>query len=322
MNISTKLDRAIKLLLVAGWAVCGLLTLNLTSFSSTNEPNEAGKLYLAAAAQASGYAGSETCKDCHESQFVAFSKTAHGKLSKAGWAEEKQGCESCHGPGKAHAEAGGDKSLIKSVESLSPKQASETCLKCHAGKEDHNNYRRGAHWRNDVGCNDCHSPHGENTSPVKMLVRDEPKLCMECHTETRSHFQMPFRHRVLEGFIDCSDCHNPHGGFEQKQTRLTAGADATCLKCHGDKRGPFVYEHAPIKVEGCAICHTPHGSTNPKLLKRNEVAQLCLECHSNTGEIGAPNTPSFHNLATPRFQNCTICHVKIHGSNTHPFFFR
>jgi DmsE family decaheme c-type cytochrome len=157
---------------------------------------------------------------------------------------------------------------------------------------------------------------------LRMLRASEPQLCLKCHTEQKAQFSQPFHHRVLEGAMKCSDCHNPHGGFELKQTRLSVGADATCLKCHTDKQGPFVFEHAPLKVEGCAICHTPHGSGNPKMLKRNDVRQLCLECHSNTFEIGAPNTPSFHNQATVRFQNCTTCHVKIHGSQNHEFFFR
>jgi ferredoxin len=59
------------------------------------------------------------------------------------------------------------------------------------------------------------------------------------------------------------------------------------------------------------------------------VTQLCLECHSQVGtqigEVpppGAPSTPSFHNLTSSRFQNCTTCHVKIHGSNTNKDFFR
>jgi DmsE family decaheme c-type cytochrome len=155
-----------------------------------------------------------------------------------------------------------------------------------------------------------------------MLAKEEPKLCLQCHNETKSQFLKPFHHKVIEGAMKCSDCHNPHGGFEQKQARLATGTDAACVKCHTDKQGPFVYEHAPLKLEGCTICHTPHGSSNPRLLKRNNVAQLCIECHSDIGTIGAPNTPSFHNLATARFQNCTTCHVKIHGSNTHPVFFR
>jgi DmsE family decaheme c-type cytochrome len=136
---------------------------------------------------------------------------------------------------------------------------------------------------------------------------------------------MPFHHKVLEGAINCSDCHNPHGGFEQKQARLASGADAGCVKCHADKQGPFVFEHAPLKVEGCSACHDPHGSANPKLLKRSTVSQLCIECHSNIGalsgeeESGATQVP--HTL-TERFQNCTICHVMIHGSNTNKRFFR
>jgi predicted CXXCH cytochrome family protein len=290
------------------------------------------------------FVGSETCKGCHEGQFNNFSKTAHAKLTHlSDWTVDKQGCESCHGPGKAHVEGGGDRTKIRTFENETPKQISENCLSCHAGKEEHNNYRRGEHWRNDVGCVDCHSPHGQQSAaprmhsatfraesfqlkdavtPLKMLKNSEPQLCLNCHNETKAQFTQPFHHKVLEGAMKCSDCHNPHGGFEAKQARLATGADASCMKCHSDKQGPFVFEHAPLKVEGCASCHTPHGASNPKLLKRNEVRQLCLECHSNTHEIGAPNTPSFHNQASARFQNCTTCHVKIHGSQNHPFFFR
>ena len=159
-----------------------------------------------------------------------------------------------------------------------------------------------------------------------MLVKNEPQLCLTCHNEMKAQFTQPFHHRVLEGAMKCSDCHNPHGGFEAKQARLNTGADAACMKCHADKQGPFVFEHAPSKVEGCAICHTPHGASNPKMLKRNNVNQLCLECHSNValkvGEIDAPGAPSFHNQATVRYQNCTTCHSKIHGSNVNSVFFR
>ena len=125
----------------------------------------------------------------------------------------------------------------------------------------------------------------------------------------------------------CSDCHNMHGGFLLKQLRSWVGSDVNCLKCHADKAGPFVYEHVPIKVEGCQACHTPHGSNNPRLLIRNEVRFLCLECHSNTPTIPGdvvglgPPTPSFHDIRSPRFQNCTVCHVMIHGSNANPFYF-
>ncbi len=290
------------------------------------------------------YLGSETCAACHEDQFNSFSNTKHSKLAKlSSWKNKVQGCESCHGPGKEHVEGGGDITKIISFKNKDTKQISETCLGCHAGKESHNNFRRGEHWRNNIGCTDCHSPHGalhanavaDSTTqlgPVskqkpteateKMLKANEQQLCITCHNEMKAQFSKPFHHKVLEGTLKCSDCHNPHGGFETKQTKLAVGVDAACIKCHANKQGPFVFEHAPVKLEGCTVCHTPHGANNPRLLKRNNVRQLCLECHSGITEQLAPNAPSFHDQATVRFQNCTICHASIHGSNSSSVFFR
>jgi DmsE family decaheme c-type cytochrome len=179
-----------------------------------------------------------------------------------------------------------------------------------------------------VSCIDCHSSHSPKRTEY-LLRASEPEGCYRCHGEQKTSFSRPFHHKVPEGGMKCSDCHNQHGSFINKQLRTWNNGDLACLRCHGDKAGPFVYEHAPIKVEGCQACHTPHGSTNPKLLKRNEVRFLCLECHSNApgapGEQGeGPATPSFHNLADPRgrFLNCTICHAMIHGSNASPVYFR
>ena len=360
--------KAIKAALVVG-SVVGLLLWAATNSSSKAVPAELtleqqGKSSptppaTAKAATSDDYVGSQACQICHEDQFKNFSHTAHGRLENlSSWKGRIVGCEACHGPGKAHIElesgdtqpnatASADLKII-SFKNRPSKEASETCLTCHSGKEEHNNFRRGEHWRNDVGCTDCHSPHdpptGKNLAEsntfvsaanaekpgfqtIKLLRTSEPQLCLKCHTEQKQQFNQPFHHKVLEGAMRCSDCHNPHGGFETKQTRLATGADAACLKCHSNKQGPFAFEHAPVKTEGCASCHTPHGSSNPRLLRTSTVTQLCLECHSqahNIGanEIGAPETPTFHNLSVSTYQNCTSCHVRIHGSHTSPVFFR
>ena len=276
-----------------------------------------------AAGSSQDYVGSDTCQTCHQDNAAFFAKTIHAKLATLpGWSAKHTGCESCHGPGKAHVDGGGDPTKIRTFAHESPKQITAMCLQCHAGREEHNNFLRGEHGRNNVGCVDCHSPHSEASASPRMLSKAQPQLCLGCHAEVKARFSMAFHHRVLEGAMVCSDCHNPHGGFEAKQVRLADGADAPCVRCHADKQGPFAFEHAPLKVEGCAICHDAHGSNNPRLLKRSQVRQLCLECHSNTGTIGAPNTPSFHNQASVEYQNCTLCHVKIHGSNSDPTFFR
>ena len=343
----------LKAALIAAWVVGMLLLFGAGGryFSSTAAPDRDKKQppqpQKVAAANPDDYVGSETCATCHEDRDKEFKKTAHSRLlHEKSWQGKVVGCESCHGPGKAHVDAGGDKTKIRTFQGETSKQVSDTCLACHSGKEEHSAYLRGEHWRNDVGCTDCHSPHGGTTTgPNKassnMLVApanaekpgfadtkmlkggSEQALCLRCHAEARHQFTQPFHHKVLEGAMKCSDCHNPHGGTNDKQVRsAAAGIDAACVKCHADKQGPFAFEHAPVKTEGCSSCHTPHGSANPRMLRTSNVGQLCLECHSNSHGVGqgAPTGP-VKNQAL-QYKDCTICHTKVHGSHTSPVFFR
>jgi predicted CXXCH cytochrome family protein len=82
-----------------------------------------------------------------------------------------------------------------------------------------------------------------------------------------------------------------------------------------------------VRIDGCETCHNPHGSTNAKLLKRPVVFTVCLECHNGAGTFGrrnngVPKQDNTHNMSDPRYQNCTTCHVRIHGSNADPDFLR
>jgi DmsE family decaheme c-type cytochrome len=128
----------------------------------------------------------------------------------------------------------------------------------------------------------------------------------------KAQFNMPFHHRVEEGLVQCADCHNPHGGFIGKQLRSAAARDSVCFTCHADKQGPFVFEHQPVKTEGCESCHSPHGSPNPHLLKTSNLNVFCLKCHTGSTFSSASGTPDFHNQAA-QYQACTICHVGSTG---------
>jgi len=323
--------------------VCALGSAVILFASSSSSQTVKSSQVKPAGYNSADYVGSEACKDCHEDQFKTFLHTSHAGLSKIGsWKGQVTGCESCHGPGKAHTEEGDPKKII-GFKNKSSKEVSETCLACHAGREERNNFRRGEHWRNDVGCTDCHSPHYVATArnvpqsitfvgpanaqkpgfaTLNMLKLGEPQLCVGCHSEVKPDFNKPFHHKVLEGVMKCSDCNNPHGGFELKQTRLATGGDAPCIKCHADKQGPFTYEHAPVKTEGCVACHTPHGSSHPRLLRFSAVNQLCLTCHSVAHDVGAVEPAGPQHNQNAQYANCTACHVKIHGSRTSPVFFR
>jgi DmsE family decaheme c-type cytochrome len=231
-------------------------------------------------------------------------------------------------------EARGGKTTIPHAFSLmQPKAVMEDCLTCHAADMSKANIQRSEHTLNGVACTSCHSIH-HSATPKFLLAKKQNETCYGCHANIRAQFEMPSHHRVNEGFMQCTDCHNPHGSFagttggiaHPSMTQRAFDTDPPCLKCHVDKRGPFVYEHPSVRVEGCQSCHNPHGSTNAKLLTRPVVFTLCLECH-NGGGTGTRNQgvdiqTARHNLLNPKFQKCTTCHVKIHGSNADQYFLR
>ena len=269
----------------------------------------------------SQYIGAESCKGCHEEMYKKFEPTPHWKtMLDTRRGKEWQGCEACHGPGLEHMSAGGDKTRIFSFKNVSAGKISERCLECHQYGEEHANYARSVHKINNVSCIDCHSIHNAKEKQF-LLARSQPELCYSCHLEAKPDFNKPFRHRVNEKLVKCTDCHNQHGGFLTRQLRSTAAQDAVCFKCHAEKAGPFVFEHVPVKTEGCVSCHLPHGSSNPRLLRRSQVNLLCLECHTLSSESATPGVPGFHNQSQ-KYQACTLCHVAIHGSNLDRVFFK
>jgi len=320
----TRIFPTVTLILAMYLIGAGLL---LAGVPSNTKPSVASQAFKG---KPEDYVGQDTCKGCHDDMFKNWEQSPHWKTTLNHKGVEWQGCEACHGPGKAHADAMGEaagdpakieaaKKLIYSFKGEPAQEISKRCLSCHTYGEEHSNFARQAHNINNVSCIDCHSPHYAKAD--YLLVQKQPLLCFSCHNEVKADFSKTFHHRVNEGLVKCTDCHNEHGGFLTHQLRSTASQDMVCFKCHVDKAGPFVYEHAPVKTEGCVICHTPHGSPNPRLLKRSQVNLLCLECHTFTIDAGAPSIPSFHNQSA-KYQACTMCHPMVHGSNTNRFFFR
>jgi DmsE family decaheme c-type cytochrome len=308
-------NRAIILLVLLSLLLLSLGTASGKTKEQTTKPPDTST------PSANGYVGADTCKTCHEDQFKNYNEGAHWRADKTPHPDVPgQACETCHGPGQAHVEGGGDVTKIRRFETLKAGEASKVCLGCHENSAEHNNFTRSQHLKNEVGCTDCHSVHHPKTTE-SLLKAKQPVLCYTCHLEAKPDFSKPFHHRVNEGLIKCTDCHNPHGGFLTRQLRSTAAQDQVCFKCHSEKAGPFVWEHAPVKTEGCVACHTPHGSTNPRLLKRANINLLCLECHTLTVDAPAPAAPSFHNQAQ-KYQACTLCHTQIHGSNFSRVFFQ
>ncbi|MFQ5739659.1 MAG: DmsE family decaheme c-type cytochrome [Acidobacteriota bacterium] len=253
--------------------------------------------------------GRDLCLECHDDLPSVFFRSAHGKTE----------CEDCHTPGSEHIDAGGD--LTLSFDAQPPAWGLFRCLSCHRAQDEFAHFVQSAHGGNGVACISCHRIHAEKPS-LRLLKSEENPLCASCHLDIMASFRKPFHHPVLEDAMRCVDCHNPHSESRRPLLRLEVGTEQVCVSCHSDKNGPFIFEHAPLQITGCQRCHQPHGSINPKMLRRTQVSQLCLECHSRTPGVLTAQPFAFHDQRSPRFRNCTVCHREIHGSNVSSKFFR
>jgi DmsE family decaheme c-type cytochrome len=281
------------------------------------------------------YVGSEACIACHQDQDRRYKTTVMGKImARPRTPLEARGCESCHGPGKAHVEAGGTKESIPvrfGKDSTSTvEEQNATCIACHSrGKQMF--WKGSPHESRALACVDCHdikqekraalsadARYSQPLTDVVSLKKAQPEVCLSCHQMRKAQLQrsshMPYR----EGKVTCSSCHNPHGSPNPKQL-IQATTNENCLSCHTERRGPFLYEHPPV-MENCASCHEAHGTNNPQLLKVRQP-RVCESCHAAARH---PTTPTLLNSVRDFNRGCTNCHSTIHGTN-HPsgnFFLR
>ncbi len=267
--------------------------------------------------------GADTCLVCHNEEWAypifPIFKTKHANRADKRTPFAGLQCEACHGPGAKHAESGGDRNAINSQKAnswVAVGERNKLCLTCHQG-----NARMGwhgsAHDANNVACSSCHKVHAER-DPV-LAKATQADACFKCHKQQRADFQKPSSHPVRFGKLACSDCHNAHG-TNAKAMLVKATVNQTCTTCHAEKRGPFLWEHAPV-ADDCTLCHSPHGTVRPSLLTKTPPL-LCQQCHTHVHPSVARTGASLpaNGGAGAAFVvagSCTNCHSQIHGSN-HP----
>jgi DmsE family decaheme c-type cytochrome len=306
------------LLWSAGFSVSAAITPLLMATAQQSSPPPV---------MAANFAGDDTCITCHEGEGKTLSGSKHGKSANARTpaAATNQACETCHGPGREHAESG-DKSKIRVFPSLAPRDSSAVCLTCH-NRGDHAGWEASTHESRNLTCTTCHSVHNAQSFERQLVKATETELCATCHrlqvvkTE-RAVAHMPIR----EGKMSCSSCHNPHGSIANvKALKVGNSVNESCTSCHAEMRGPMLFEHAPVR-ENCTTCHDPHGSSNDRMLNVR-MPMLCQRCHVATKHPSSvyDNAAITTNKSNRMFgRSCVNCHSNIHGSN-HPsgqFFMR
>jgi DmsE family decaheme c-type cytochrome len=257
----------------------------------------------------------DECVACHEDVVKGFTKTSHGRTFAADRDYQGSSCTSCHTGAKEHAEAGGDKKPLSLTKAAAP-EANASCLSCHAGHTKQALWQGSAHQLAGLKCASCHDVHKMHIGTPEQAktlpgATETTKRCLECHGELRASLHQRSSHPMRDGQMQCTSCHNPHGTAGEKLI-AEGSVNELCYKCHQNLRGPFLWEHSPVR-EDCLTCHRAHGSNYPQMLQAR-VTQLCQSCHQQGRHQTIPGVPA---SVWQGNKACLNCHMQIHGSN-HP----
>ena len=258
-------------------------------------------------------AETEECRTCHEDNLTRFNATYHASLEDS--------CFSCHKGDAAtshmQGQLDGNDVPGPSIEALPTEEANDVCLSCHESSH-HATWEGSAHERRGLECIQCHAVHTFESEKAQLKTVNADTTCYTCHQSIRAQMLRTSHHPVREGLMGCQSCHNPHDGSTPKMINAD-WANELCYQCHQEKRGPFLWEHAPVR-ENCLNCHNPHGSNHDKLLVA-KLPYLCQRCHLNTrhpgtlydGSNAGTNIAGASNRAIEHA--CKNCHQNVHGGN-------
>jgi DmsE family decaheme c-type cytochrome len=268
------------------------------------------------------YVGEATCLTCHDDRKKGYEGSPHAMATDARTPAAQQGCESCHGAGSLHV---ADPVSVKprQFSKAAPAEVNAACTTCH-NKGEHALWDGSQHEARGLSCASCHSVHSPKAEFGHLKEKTQLDVCAKCHRDKIAKLDRSGHMPVREGKLTCMTCHNVHGSTNVRLLRKGDSVAELCTSCHADKRGPFLWEHAPAR-DGCATCHDPHGSSNERMLVAKPPI-LCQRCHVGTrhpatiydaAAMGAGasigGSPSIRVYA----RSCVACHSAIHGSN-HP----
>jgi predicted CXXCH cytochrome family protein len=199
----------------------------------------------------------QNCQQCHGSQIRTAFSSDKGKYISS-YTDLSINCESCHGPGKEHANLMQyGKSIIqgytgiKSLKTLSKQESVEVCAQCHALKDMIKpGYSPGKDFKDYfstkfamLGGNPFY-PDGR----IKAFGYQQNHVFSDC---------------FINGSMTCVDCHNPHSNEYQDVNRIPLKGkfdNGQCTSCHMAKASNIV-EHTFHKQESegslCTSCHMP-----------------------------------------------------------------
>jgi predicted CXXCH cytochrome family protein len=212
----------------------------------------------------------ESCRNCHENQFLNSEDGAHVDVLKSGNPEAPI-CMDCHG---GHDVTSPNEPRAK---------ISQTCAKCHEAV--YSSYKFSVHGAALEGgnmdvptCVDCHGVHSIQGPRNNTFRSDSIMLCAKCHASKELMSKYNISSDVFDTYID--DFHGRSVNMFRLQDQRTSSNTAVCYDCHGvhSMRGP----------------EDPLSSVNPANLMRT-----CQKCHKDANER-FPDTWLGHYAPNPK----------------------
>lgn len=167
-------------------------------------------------AEAAKFIGTAQCLECHNEYEKSWPENPHS-------ADGSAGCEGCHGAGGDHQESS-DPADIVNPANLAAEQLFEVCNSCHDDKKK--SFSKSSNGSNDVGCLECHSPHGSKHE--YLLANNGRELCQNCHDKEPHHF-IADKINTKQKRLECIACHKKHSGEEHF---LKYKKEELCVHCH------------------------------------------------------------------------------------------
>jgi len=273
--------------------------------------------------------GEQDCSECHqehgldEGQFMDCLECHEGHTESMVYKD----CLSCHDPHQPTAYT------------WSEDTNTNLCSACHADEVGALTEHGGAH-SSEISCSDCHQNHPPATTgvipncadchdpddsphykvedctrchnphqPLEMdlsAVSPIKPICLTCHSKPGQEMK---KHPSAHADMDCSECHQKHGEYQQ------------CLECHEG-------HDAEMQYKDCLRCHQPHHPAQLEFSGAGVDPKLCGSCHNDELQQLAGNTTKHaklqciycHKRTHKVTLSCDNCHGQPHDSGIHQYF--
>lgn len=241
------------------------------------------------------------CADCHSTRLLKNYNDRDDSFAST-WQEQNVGCQSCHGPGKAHVDWAktakpGEKSYSSATETgltvdykaLGSQGLVEQCAFCHSRRQTLG-----------VGQLPGH-PQLDQSLPATLrtgLYHADGQIDGEVY-EYGSFTQS----KMYAAGVGCTDCHNPH------TNKVKIEGNGLCLQCHNNQ--PPVARFPSLQAKDYdSQAHHHHEPGTP--------GAQCVNCHMPTKTYMVVDPRRDHSLRIPRPDlaskdaspdACTSCHT-------------